>query len=579
MRKILPIVFFAGVLAAFLTPMELGDVWWHLRTGQWIWENKGLPQADPFSIAPAAAGQGVLASFWLCQLMLYGVYGLAGVYGLIALKALVFCLTFLLMESLLKGCGLKSPLRYILLLPSVFIATFYDEMRPQTLSFLFFAAVLYVLEKYWNAEGDAKAEKGIMALPGLMLLWSNMHAGFVSGAALIIYYAATGPAWGRGVSRAAALKGLAISAASVALSGLNPNGLRPVSLTFGMVAGSMKGAAPIHEHLPVREFAHFTGQGSLHSAIIALTAAGGAVFIANFIIAAFWKPHRIEPGPRPSFWGSHLLLFAGLSYASFATFRAGLFFALVWTLAVGKTVSAWPLPEMKQSRALGRLKGLSRALALSALLIAIGFVLLPRTVMRTPAVDERLIPVKAANFIEAQMPPGNIYHPYEWGGYLMWRLYPQYRVFIDGRALARMDEYFDVLEARPAWDDILSRYEVNTVVYWPLLPYRKNVPALVFALMRDEGWSPVYWDLQSIAFVRKRLAKNPIGKGAVWELLQSLVTVNIMSSPRDPKNYIALGEVYMERGLKYDARDAFKRALELDPGSREAAFYLGTPER
>ncbi len=40
-----------------------------------------------------------------------------------------------------------------------------------------------------------------------------------------------------------------------------------------------------------------------------------------------------------------------------------------------------------------------------------------------------------------QKPPQPIYNEYIWGGYLIWRLYPDYRVYIDGRA----DVYGDSL--------------------------------------------------------------------------------------------------------------------------------------
>src|SRR5262249_13612871 len=44
-------------------------------------------------------------------------------------------------------------------------------------------------------------------------------------------------------------------------------------------------------------------------------------------------------------------------------------------------------------------------------------------------------PVGAADFLVAHRVTGPIFNVYEQGGYLMWRLWPQAKVFIDGRAL------------------------------------------------------------------------------------------------------------------------------------------------
>ena len=51
-------------------------------------------------------------------------------------------------------------------------------------------------------------------------------------------------------------------------------------------------------------------------------------------------------------------------------------------------------------------------------------------------------PDGAARFLLANHIGGPMFNTYEYGGYLMWRLWPQERVFIDGRAL-------NVNEARP----------------------------------------------------------------------------------------------------------------------------------
>ncbi len=561
MKRLLALIFAAGVIFTFLTPMELGDAWWHLKTGQWIWQHGSIPDADPFSIAPPGRVF-VLTSFWLFQLLMAGAYGVSGILGLIALKSLIFTAGVMFLNRILKDYGLGEA-RYIVLLPAIAVMTFYDEIRPQSISFMFFTAVLYLLERQRQAAGPLKWFKDpVFLLPLIMLIWSNMHAGFVSGLALIVFYSlAALPRHfiGRFMTHengSMTPRLLTSSFLSLAAGALNPNGFKAVTLTFAMLLGSLRGSVAIHEHLPMAEFTSFTKESGLYGLTIALTSAG----LLSFLL-------RLR---KPDLF--HLVLFSALGAASFVTFRAGMFMAPVAVIVIGKNLSLLRMPGEGRKK-LNRLRAPALYLTGAALASAVLFFLLPRSILRLPAIDHRLIPVKAADFISAEKLPTNIFHPYEWGGYLIWRLNPKYRVFIDGRALGLMQEYSDVLYARPRWKDILQTRGVNTVIYWPLLPYKGSVPPVVFALLKDDGWSPVYWDLQAVAFVRTGLAKNPIGKTAVWELLASLISSNIIKSPSEPGNYIALGQVYIERGMNEQAKEALRQALALDPGNKEAGLW------
>lgn len=549
-------VFFAAFcLLAFATPMELGDAWWHMKTGGWIWEHKGLPAADPFSLAPVRPDmKAVLSASWLGQLVMFGSYSLAGIGGVIALKAMLFCVVSLAMERLLKTFGVGSPLRQILILPVVFIGVFYDEIRPQTFSFAFFALVILLLEK----RRLDRASRSFYLLPPMMLAWANIHQGFVSGLALILFYCAFDIA--RKLPSMERLKTLSVAVSSVLLSAISPNGLKPIFTTLGMLKGSASGTASIHEHLPVREFAAMTGDTALFAAIVALIILGAASF---FLCLVFKGPKAIDL--------RHLIMFAGMSGAALITFRAGMFFAIVAVMAVARNISNF---KEKISAMPRKVAWISSTVLIVVLAVFASYLLWPRSVFAKPAVDGQLIPVKTADFILSVKPPGNIYHPYEWGGYFIWRLYPDYKVFIDTRALGLVAEYDRVLDAAPGWKDILDRRGVNTFVYWPLLPYRGAVPEILFALMKDDGWQPVYWDLTSIAFMRGEFAKNPMRKDAVWELLGSMVGANISRSPGNPAHYVTLGRIYLVRGLKIDAANAFRKALTLDPGNKEAAFFL-----
>jgi len=108
-------------------------------------------------------------------------------------------------------------------------------------------------------------------------------------------------------------------------------------------------------------------------------------------------------------------------------------------------------------------------------------------------------PVAAVEFLKSQRLPGPIYNRYGWGGYLIYQLYPEYRVYIDGRADVYGDAFFteamQVYDGVGNWKEPLDRYGIQTVII------DTNV-ALSTALRNDNEWSKVYEDDQAVIFRR-----------------------------------------------------------------------------
>jgi hypothetical protein len=528
--------------------MEIGGVWWHLSTGQWIVENLGIPHADPFTVTATGNSRNasfVLSAFWLCQSVYALLHSFFGLNGIIVLKAATFALVFVTLVRFNRG----TLATYIVSLPAVYVATFYTESRPQTFSFLFFVLALYLLEAGRAAYKERrKLPRSMYLLPVLMLLWANMHPGFVIGLLLIgayLFEALLITAHERPRPPIAGF--VVIGALSAGISALNPNGLEAVVLTASMLDTT----PAIHEHLPLKEFAEVTGGKGLYPALVSLIAVGFASF------ALRWK--RVDL--------LHLVVFAALSYLSLKTFRAGFFFSVFAVAATGRNLSSFRVSAL--------LSGKTAKVCAAAVLLAVIFVvLLPRTIIMKPLLAEGIFPEKAAEFIDEKNLPPNIYHPYEWGGYLIWKLYPKHKAYIDSRGIGSLENYKLILDAGPGWEKMLEKYGVNTVLYWPLLPYRANVPPILFELQRHSGWSPVYWDSRSVIFVRSKLTKNPISRSAIWELMKSLLFIRIKQYPADPDNYNSLGEIYIESGRKALASQAFRKALSLDPENVRAARNL-----
>jgi hypothetical protein len=96
--------------------------------------------------------------------------------------------------------------------------------------------------------------------------------------------------------------------------------------------------------------------------------------------------------------------------------------------------------------------------------------------------------------------PQPIFNDYGWGGYLIWKLYPDYRVYIDGRADvygdAFMEEFLSAQAGEKGWRAPLDKYGIRTVLIKP-------DTALASLLREDAGWQKVFEDSQAVIFTRK----------------------------------------------------------------------------
>jgi len=116
------------------------------------------------------------------------------------------------------------------------------------------------------------------------------------------------------------------------------------------------------------------------------------------------------------------------------------------------------------------------------------------------------VPVFAADFIEQNKITGPLFNLYNEGGYLIWRLWPKERVFIDGRSEVYPREVLDELSiitmTYPGWRELVDdKYKINYFI----LPYRGPVEDLYGGLLTGlikNNWPMIYWDDSSLIFIR-----------------------------------------------------------------------------
>jgi hypothetical protein len=119
---------------------------------------------------------------------------------------------------------------------------------------------------------------------------------------------------------------------------------------------------------------------------------------------------------------------------------------------------------------------------------------------RQAETEAKKLPAAAVSFIAALRPPAPILNHYNWGGYFIWRLYPGYQVYIDGRADLYGDAFMDDLATTyylrgDSWRSLFEKWGIRTVVLPPDAP-------LVTALAARREWKTIYADDQAVVLTK-----------------------------------------------------------------------------
>lgn len=452
------------------------DVWWHLRSGELILQNHAVPHTDPYSFTKA--GQPWIDHEWLSQILLYATYKLTGWGGLIVEFAIIIAAAFGIVY-------LRSPGRpYVagaITAWGAVASTPSWGVRPQMLTLLLASVFLLILDRSFDRP------KLLWWTPPLMLLWINLHAGYALGIAfLALYLAGSGLDLAFGEkdlpNPAGWFRGMAIvSVVCIAIVPLNPYGTRLYSYPFQTLR------SPAMSGMIAEWLSPNFHQGKNLPALLMILA---------FLLLAATSPKKLRP--------RELLLVSVTLYAGLRSVRHIPIFILIATPIISGMIHAWL--ETGNSRIFAARPGaMSRAkLTINLLLLAgmFGFAgaRLRYVVAHQGQVEAREFPAAAAAFIARTHPPAPLLNHYNWGGYFIWQLYPEYKVFIDGRADVYGDVFMDQFAATyylrgPSWQAPLEKWNIRTVALPPDAP-------LITALQSTPGWKTVFSDQQAVVLTR-----------------------------------------------------------------------------
>jgi hypothetical protein len=474
-RHTFVVVLALGLFSMAARGMLDPDIWWHLRTGQLILDNHHVFHTDPYSFT--RFGQPWVNHEWLFDVLAFAFYRLAGAGALISVFALITAGTFLLVFCRCPGKPYVSGVVTVL---GAMASVSSWGVRPQMISLLFAAAVLFLLER------SGEQPRLLWWLVPLTVLWVNLHAGYALGIALIALFLLGSAldfllhAEGQPQSAEHLRRLLIVLIACGGVVLINPYGAQmyvyPIQTLHspGMQRFIQEWFSPdFHDpkYLPL------------------------VLVIMGILAGVAGSPKRLKarelmlllPTAAAALWSvRHIPIFVVVAVPMLAGF------AEAWLSQFGSRLLKTADGQLRRSAAL-----------VNALLIVAvaGF-----TAMRVSWVaqqqavaDSRQFPAAAVSFLAKERPAQPLMNHYNWGGYLVWKLYPDYRVYIDGRADVYgdnfMSDFASAYYITDDWREPLREWAVRTV----FLP--RDAP-LITALRSNREWKQIYADSQVAVLTR-----------------------------------------------------------------------------
>jgi hypothetical protein len=121
--------------------------------------------------------------------------------------------------------------------------------------------------------------------------------------------------------------------------------------------------------------------------------------------------------------------------------------------------------------------------------------------------DEKRTPVRAVEFLKKENLNGNMFNNDEFGDYIIYAAWPRYRVFFDGRSdmygAERLREYLSIVNVNPGWEKVIQKYDIKWIIY--------NANSVLSAfLMQRSDWRLIYADKVANIFVKNISANRSI---------------------------------------------------------------------
>ncbi|MGE5305637.1 MAG: hypothetical protein ACM3TN_20190 [Alphaproteobacteria bacterium] len=466
-----------------------GDTGYHIRTGEFIIRNWTIPTHDIFSYLKPAPKW--IAHEWLSEVLMAMIYHATGLSGIVIFFAAFLALTHAFLYQCLRRRS--GDVLAVILITAIAVATSATHWlaRPHVFSLALTLAWYHALNSYqFNHRNTLKY------LPALMLLWVNLHGGFVLGLILLVIFT-LGNCFGAIAAppsiaeerwrKAKQLALFAILCAGVAC--INPRGYEILLFPFKLTSDQLlmdrvtEFLSPnFHKPLPFK------------------------YMLLIFITAVAFSRIRLDP--------IEVGLVVLLTYMSLYSVRYVSLYAIIVAPPLLRLIEDLfsQLPPRfwqfyrRRTQNLAVLEPSTSHYLWPAISVSLTTALAITGLIHFEFSTTRF-PVAAVEFLKHAAIPGNIFNDDEFGDYMIFAAWPQYRVFIDGRSDMygpdRITDYLKVADGQPDWENTIQKYDISLVFFAPQSP--------IAAILRGrKDWSVIYSDEIASIFLRNDVRHQPL---------------------------------------------------------------------
>ncbi len=495
------------------------DIFFHLKTGEYIVKNKDIPKQDFFFYT--ASDHEWISHEYVPAVIFYFFFYNFGIKSLIFLKAIILVLIFYLFFRLIN----KN--LYLALILTVFAALSmktYDYIRPHIFFWLFLIILFFIFEykKYYF-------------LPILTLIWANFHSSVIIGLVVITIYLLELFIIKKEV------KFIFLIIVCFLTSLINPYTYKIFLLPFTI----MKLSADVSEWKPYTADSFWFWFYLVFILIIVL------IFILNN------KKVKIR----------HLLIFLMFAFLGFKSKRD-----VASSILVNIIIIQPYLEEIK--------KKVKRTFNKDLFFLIIILLLIIFSVVKLNAfnynVPWRYFGKNAIEFVKKNNIKGNMYNSYELGGPIIFMLYPEYKVFIDGRIDVYgkniVDDYYDIRYGNN-WQNLIKKYNISFFIIDNKADIGKILLKENYSLLFFDEYYSVYVEPKKYENIRKFKIINPyygLDPKQNTEMIINEIEYLLSLDEDNINAYRNLGMIYYfekkdeERALYY-----FSEYLKRNPGDKE----------
>jgi len=464
------IVFFVVLANGSVMLNSDGDLPRHLLMGKYVLEGNSPPTDEIFSYP--YTGRGYVPHEWGAGVIFYLAYLAFDLRGVVWVAAILVAATFLLIYVEGVRSNHEPLLTFLLVLPGVVVTSVHWITRPHLFTMLFLAIWLSLADRHYRG---AQKKPWVFAI--WMLLWANVHAEYITGFLVLGTYLADSlwTFWRtRTTDSLSTTKAfLAIFLLSFISSLINPSGLKAWTTVAGYINNSYL-MSTIGETQPPNFM------NPLFAPLLILY-----LFSIVLIVTQ-----------RQKYTLADFLLIAGFGSMSMLSARNSHLFGVVAPLVLARGLQGIRIPQAVKNvgQMFSRLGSTMRGNIIPGMsAILLGVILLAGPLKADTRFDPKRFPVEAVQWLENHPQSGHMFNAFNWGGYILFHLWPSQQVFIESQVDTQGDltkSYIAVKDLHPGWDTIFTDYNIT----WAIIPPDWS---LVIEL-KQKDWIVLYQDATAI---------------------------------------------------------------------------------